>query len=42
MMLAFSALFLGDFKAFSKVVNPDFKAAVDKAKGVSQQGSGYA
>jgi type IV pilus assembly protein PilM len=42
LMLGFSALFLGDYKAYSKVVNPDFKSAVDRAKGVSSQGSDFA
>ena len=40
-MLAGSIFYLGDFKAFAKVANPDFKAAVDKATSVSKQGSGY-
>ena len=41
LMLAFSALFLGDFRAYAKVENPEFKAAVDKAKGISTRGAGF-
>ncbi len=40
-MLAFSALFFGDFRAYAKVVNPEFEAAVDKAKGVSKRGAEF-
>ena len=42
LMLGFSALFLGDYKAFAKVVNEPFKQAVDKAKSVSKLGSDFA
>jgi type IV pilus assembly protein PilM len=42
LMLAFSMLYLGDFKAYAKVANPEFKGAVDKVKSVSTQGNGFA
>ena len=42
LMLGFSTLFLSNFKAYAKVVNEPFKAAVARAKGVSQTGAGYA
>ena len=42
LMLGFSALFLGDYKAYSKVVNEPFKQAVERATSVSKQGSDYA
>jgi type IV pilus assembly protein PilM len=42
LMLGFAVMYLGDYKAYSKVVNEPFKQAVDKVKSVSQQGSGYA
>ena len=41
LMLGFLALFLGDFRAYAKVVNPEYKAAIDRAKGVSTKGAGY-
>jgi type IV pilus assembly protein PilM len=41
LMLGFSALFLGDWKAYATVVNDDFKGAIDKAKSVSSQGGQY-
>ena len=41
LMLGFLALFLGDFRAYAKVVNPEYKAAIDKADGVSKKGGGY-
>ena len=40
-MLAFSTLFMSNFKAYAKVVNEPFKTAIARAKGVSQTGSGY-
>ncbi len=40
-MLAFSVLYMGDWKAYAKVANPEFKGAVDKAKSVANTGSGY-
>jgi len=42
LMLACTALYLGDFKAYAKVANPEFKGAVDKIKSISGQGSSYA
>jgi len=42
LMLGFSALFLGDFRAFAKAVNPDFKEAVERVKSVSGKGSKFA
>ena len=42
LMLGFSTLFMSNFKAYAKVVNEPFKAAVSRAKGVSQTGAGYA
>ena len=41
LMLAFSALFLGDYRAYAKVENPEFKVAVEKAKSVSTRGAGF-
>jgi type IV pilus assembly protein PilM len=41
LMLGFTCLFLGEYKAYSKVVNPEFKAGVDQAKNVATQGSDY-
>jgi len=41
LMLGFLALFLGDFRAYAKVVNPEYKAAIDRADGVSKKGGGY-
>jgi type IV pilus assembly protein PilM len=38
-MLGFTALFLGNVKAWSKVNNSEFKSAVDKAKGVASKGA---
>ena len=42
LLLGFSTLFMSNFKAYAKVVNEPFKAAVARAKGVSQTGAGYA
>ena len=42
LMLGFSAMFLGDYKAFAKVVNEPFKQAVERAKSVSTTGAKYA
>ncbi len=42
LMLGFSALFLGDYRAYATVVNEPFKEAVDKAKAVATKGSAYA
>jgi type IV pilus assembly protein PilM len=42
LMLGFTALFMGDYKAYSKVVNNDFKEAIDSAKNVVTQGQNYA
>src|SRR3954451_12300684 len=42
LMLGFSAAFLGDYKAYAKVVNEPFKQAVEKAKSVSSKGSKFA
>jgi type IV pilus assembly protein PilM len=42
LMLGFAGMYMGDYKAYSKVVNEPFKAAVDKVKSVSGQGSNYA
>ncbi len=41
MMLGFLALFLGDFRAYAKVVNEPYKVAIEKAKGVSTKGAGF-
>jgi type IV pilus assembly protein PilM len=38
-MLGFTALFLGNVKAWSKVNNSEFKSAVDKAKSVASKGA---
>jgi type IV pilus assembly protein PilM len=38
-MLGFTALFLGNVKAWSKVNNSEFKSAVDKAKSVAGKGA---
>ncbi len=42
LMLAFSVLFFGDFRAYAKVVNSDFTAAVEKSNGVAKRGAGFA
>jgi type IV pilus assembly protein PilM len=42
LMLGFTALFAGEYKAWAKVVNPEFKSAVDQTNGVIKQGQGYA
>jgi type IV pilus assembly protein PilM len=41
LMLGFTALFMGDYRAYSTVVNNDFKSAVDQATSVAKQGDGY-
>ena len=41
-MLAFAAYYMGDYKAYAKVVNEPFKAAIERAKGVDSDGSKYA
>ena len=41
LMLGFSALFLGDYKAYAAVVNDPFKQAVERAKNVSKTGAGF-
>ncbi len=41
LMLGFSALFLGDYRAYATVVNEPFKAAIEQTKSVVTQGSGY-
>jgi type IV pilus assembly protein PilM len=41
LMIGFSALFLGDWNAWAKVVKPEMDAAVGRAKSVAQQGSQY-
>ena len=42
LMLGFSALFLGDWKAYATVVNEPFKTAIGQAKTVSTTGGQYA
>jgi type IV pilus assembly protein PilM len=42
LMLGFSMLFLGDWKAYATVVNEPFKTAIDSAKRVSTTGGQYA
>ena len=42
LMLGFSALFFGDYRAYATVVNEPFKSATDKANGVSKQGASFA
>ncbi len=42
LMLAFTTLFLSDFKAYAKVVNEPFKVAVEKGKSVAKTGAEYA
>ncbi|RUL86841.1 type IV pilus assembly protein PilM [Tautonia sociabilis] len=41
MLLGFSALFLGDYRALAKVKNPDFESAVAQAKQVKSTGDGF-
>jgi type IV pilus assembly protein PilM len=39
LLVGFSALYLGDWNAWGKAVNPEMDAAVQRAKSVAQQGS---
>ncbi len=41
-MLGFSTLYMGTYRAYATVVNEPFKQAVDRAKSVSTTGSSYA
>ncbi|WP_152051684.1 type IV pilus assembly protein PilM [Tautonia marina] len=41
LLLGFSALFLGDYRALAKVDNADFKEAVDRAKSVKSTGDSF-
>ena len=40
-MLALSTLYMGSFKAYGKVADPDFKGAVEKSKSVAARGAGF-
>ncbi|MHC5537723.1 type IV pilus assembly protein PilM, partial [Singulisphaera rosea] len=42
LMLGFSALFLGDYRALAKVDTAPFKSAVEQANAVSKRGADYA
>ena len=41
LLLGFSALFLGDYRALAKVKNPDFESAVAQAKQVKSTGDSF-
>jgi type IV pilus assembly protein PilM len=41
LLLGFSALFLGDYRALAKVKNPDFESAVAQAKQVKSTGDNF-
>ncbi len=42
LMLGFSALYFGAYRAYATVVNDPFKQAIDKSSSVAKEGAGYA